>query len=98
MIITICIVPALMLLAACGTLIFWVTSRRRERARRELQLKMSPYNYDMAMYSAEPPLVNVADLKLDTCIHRGRFGDVRTITHAYTQQPCVCVRSYVALG
>ncbi|XP_067937083.1 activin receptor type-2A-like [Watersipora subatra] len=59
-----------------GVICFFVLRRNRQSKEKALQRKMDRYNYDMRIYSTEPPVVNYDDLVMGACLHRGRFGDV----------------------
>lgn len=58
---------------------FYIIRKRNQQKQLALQNKVDQYNYDMRMYSPDPPLVNFDDMVMGTCIHRGRFGDVSVL-------------------
>lgn len=53
----------------------FIICRRRSQRKRLAMTKMAQCN-EMGMYSDDPPDVNYDDMKLELCLHRGRFGDV----------------------
>ena len=75
-IIIVALIAILLLVSVVVTIIYYIYRKRRQADEKALQLKMDQYNYDMRIYSDEPPVVNYDDMTMGSCIHRGRFGDV----------------------
>jgi len=71
-----CAFAGLIFLGVISIIVFY-QYRKKALDKRANQLKIEQYNYDMRMYNEEPPVVNYDDLKLEQCLHRGRFGEVR---------------------
>ena len=69
------ILTPLLVISLIIVAVFYVCRRHRQRKEIALQSKIAQYN-EMRMYSNEPPDVNYDDMKLEVCLHRGRFGDV----------------------
>lgn len=69
-------VLTMVLLAALIVTLFYVC-RKRQLQKAELKLKLKQqYDYEMRLCTDEPPPVCYDDLKLELCLHKGRFGDV----------------------